>query len=297
MGNPHEQLSRNSMEQQQVSEEFARADTIEREKRSHYEVYPTEREFSIIADAFAAVDSVISRYGQKAQAFSREQIHIVQPGAVEEITKGKFATAYHNWLISQITVDRQSTEIGLAVVIAHEMFHGNGPKTPEGKVPSPLWRMVEEGIVSRLEFQAYQTLRNNPDYQKEIEATDRIKPWMSKLMERAGMETSVRAQILDNLYAFPLKDAQNIIRCFESGQTEEYKLGYLSGSLKRLLQEDKLAVRGRVDEMKIFNSFLEDKGGKARNRDEAIRDVIRAYLAKDITKLRQFVYPTTSPVF
>ena len=285
------------MEQQHVSEEFARVYKIESERWSRYEVQPTEREHSIISDAFAAVDSVISRYEQKGEGFSREQIHIVQPGAVEEITKGKFATAYHNWLISQITVDRQSTEVGLAVVIAHEMFHGNGPKTPEGKVPTSHWQMIEEGIVSELEFQAYEVLRDMPAYREEIAATDRIKPWMDQLMERAGMESSVREQVLNSLYAFPLQEAQKIICCFESGQTEEYKLGYLSASLKELIQEDKLAVRGRAEEMKMFNRLVEHKGDKTRNRDEVIRDVISAYLAKDVTELRQFAYPATSPAF
>lgn len=298
MGKTYEQPSRNSMEQQQVSEEFGRVYRIERERRAQYEVQPTEKELSVIADAFVAVDLVISRYGQKAQAFSREQIHIVQPGAVEKITEGAFRGAYYNWLISQITVDRQSSDIGLAVGVAHEMFHGNGPHTANGKVPGDSFQIIDEGIVGELEFQAYQVLRNNPTYKEEIEATDRIKPWMDELMKRAGMESSARELVLNNLYAFPLEDARKIIRCFESGQEEDYKLGYLSGSLKRLLHEDKLALRGRTDERKMFYRLLEAKGDKTRNRDETVRDAIRAFLAKDMTKLgRLFAYPAKSPAF
>ncbi len=107
-----------------------------------------------------------------------------------------------------------------------------------------------EGIVCELESRAYRILKEDGLFSNEAALTDRIRPWTKKLIGPARKDANAEKILSDNLYVIPAVDAADILEIIEGPEPDDYKLGYLYGSLRRLLEDDQLALRGRIRERK-----------------------------------------------
>lgn len=252
-----------------------------------YEISPTERDKQIIETVEAAVDRLITAYSGIPKPFPPEKIHLLRPDTVHIATEGKFSGGFHSPLGQRIVVEKGSSDIDFATTLAHELFHLKSYKAAQvvenGRVKpyrsgisvfsrteeTEYFAELEEASVAEVTRQFYQNeVRNNPLFQAEVRATDKIKEWIKKFLQMRGVDEARQEFILGEIYSIP--EAEEIAKVLEgevdSEDPEMYKLGYVAGALHQFIEKEQVVLSERYRERQKLDKLLEEIVSKSENK-------------------------------
>lgn len=282
-----------------------------------YEISPTERDKQIIESVESAVDQLITSYGGTTKPFPPEKIYLLRPDTVNIVTEGKFSRGFHSPLGQRIIVEKGLSDIDFATTLAHELFHLKSYKAAqvveEGRIKpyrsgisvfdrieeTEYFAELEEAIVAETTRQYYQSeVRNNPLFQSEVQATDKVKKWVKKSLQMRGIDETRQQFILGEIYSIP--EAEDIAKVLEgevdSENPEMYKLGYVDGALQRLIQKEQVVVSERYRERQKLDTLLEEittkSGGKFRDKSEVFNEFAKANFSGNLLPLARIIEST-----
>src|SRR3989338_3274570 len=90
---------------------------------AEYELEKTEEDKEVIGQTTALVDEMVKEYGGDPKPLPPDNIHILKPDAVKEISNGRLAGAIHRPLGLHTGTEKKDSRYLFASGIAHELFH------------------------------------------------------------------------------------------------------------------------------------------------------------------------------
>jgi len=279
-----------------------------KERFATYENPKSRKEKRIIQHVESSVDKIIKTYEGRSKPFPREKIHVVKPGAVEVITKGKCKESCHFILGQDVAVERTWSSVGFAAKVAHELLHIKSYKSARviereikpsrsgismfGKEKIEYFGEIEEAIISELTRQFYQNeIKSNPLYREEVEATEKLKWWMRKFTKMKGAEKEKQEMMFSEIYSIP--KAKDILKVLESNKSKKYKCGFLVGAMESLIEKDEGIFTERFRERKKFDKLLEEiltkSGGWFKNKQEIFNEFAKANFSGNLSPLAKII--------
>lgn len=266
-----------------------------------------ERDRKILQDVETTVDALVASYGGEPLKLPENKLHVVKDGAIYKITEGEARGGLHwNWS-QEIAIERLASDVGFALIAAHEMFHLKSfksiliDKKVEAEVfqsgvslylpEAELFGELEEAIVAECTRKLHKALAANPLFSTEVAATEqakeRLRPWFIKILKEGGFDEGDVAKVLDEIFSLPV--GQELFRVLEGSETESYKLGYLQGALHRLMQDGSIGRLERMNEREKLNTLLDEilekSNGRFLSRDEVFKEFAKANFTGDLKPL------------
>jgi hypothetical protein len=246
-----------------------------------FEIKPTPEDELVISKAKLAVERISTLYNPNFEFVPQYELHLLFPGGTFEASDGECRSAFCNRLTGVIGIDRSDTPISLALRLAHELFHLAGGSNAQIDVSQDHRDAgLEEGVVCELEEQAYQILKDDSLFAPEIALTEEIKHRLEQLIPA----DQINQNLLAHMYAIPLADAENILSTMKGPKTDDYKVGYVGGRLSRLLEEERLTLRGRLSERESFEQRVKRIQSymlPPLTRHDAVAILLKAFLTRD----------------
>jgi hypothetical protein len=263
-----------------------------RKEFAEYERPLSEEERKLIERTQKYVDKVALRYGGNPKPIPPESIFVLKPGAVFEITEGKFREGYNNCINRTIVVEWGSSDIDFATTLAHEMFHLKGFdvlrfSAEEGRVRPyrsgmsmrskdnqiVYFNQIEEALVSEaVKMVIDEYFKSDHCFSKEIKQVETIKKWLNRLLTENGYSEEKRNIFLEELYS--LHCIEDIIEVLEGNENDDYKLGFLHAYVDDMLKNGEVILQERKEERdklnKLVDMILKYSNGKYKNRQEII---------------------------
>ena len=290
---------------------------------SSYELLTTERDEKIIQNTESNVDKIVKFYGGNAYPLPRKNIYVFKYGAVKILSKGKFEEGYHHVLGQRIFVEKRSSNIGLAITFAHELFHLKSYKSAQidkkgkpdvyrsgisvfsAKREVNYFEKLEEAIIANLTHQFYQReIKNNPLYQTEVENTEKIKEKMKELMKKIGFKEEEQRMILDEIYSIPYSNPESVIKILEGDKVKNFlekdkssttRLGSIHGVIDGIIEKEggKVMFFERYLEKQKFDKLLEKilakSGDRFKNKQELFDQFAKAHFSGNLLPLARII--------
>ncbi|KKT89825.1 MAG: hypothetical protein UW95_C0003G0023 [Parcubacteria group bacterium GW2011_GWC1_45_14] len=255
------------------------------------------------------VNEIAHRYG--AEEKLAPEVILFKPGGVNKATKGRFDDGACSQYRRRIIIDSHPSRVFFATTLAHEMFHLAGYTSlrfSKEKNDMDLYRTgmaleskdgttsyfkdVEEALIAQAVSMLYdEYLRKDPRFADEIAKTDFIKGWFRKLFETDGGISEKQKEFLDNTHSFP--DVNSLIENLNGDESEDYKLGFLSGYVEEMLKKGDVVFRERFQERKKFDflvdSILENSAGEYADRQKITELFMRAHFSGRLLPLARVI--------
>ncbi len=283
-----------------------------------HEIPLTERDRKIIKSTESAVDKIVTYYGGKPKRIKPENIGVVSQGAIATITEGRLRGGMYSSLGQKVIVEKNESDVDLATVLAHELFHFKAYKsakiTKEGDIKSYRSGIavsdrekeveylveIEEAIIAKVVRKFYEEeIRNNPLFADEVLKTDKVKDWIKKSMQMRDWDENKSQFMLDEIYSMPESDKmlevleKKDFKGYKGKNLEEFKIGYVDGCLKRLIEKDKVVLSERYREReklnKIMQEILEKSKGKFKDKKEIFDEFTKAHFSGNLLPLARIV--------
>ncbi len=234
-----------------------------------YEIPKTERDKKIIEQAENSVDNLIRLAGGSPKPLGEKRIHFLKPGGVCALCEGRYSGAVCNPYRHSVEMDRTSSDVKTAIDLQHELLHLKGltraaiekgikrepiirrsgigiNRIEKGKIISYLGKF-EEGMISILNRLLFESdIKNNPLYQDELKMVEKIKPWISKVLEKKGggyNEKQIKSRLAD---VYTVIGAKDVLEFLESERPDEEKLAHLWKITERSWKESPIEKRERI---------------------------------------------------
>ncbi|MEK7167848.1 MAG: hypothetical protein AAB791_02485 [Patescibacteria group bacterium] len=88
-----------------------------------YELKKSPEDLEIIKKTESIVDKIVEKYGSKPKALPLDNIYILRPGSVLEMTEGRLKEGIHKPLGLKIGIEKERSRLSFAAALAHELFH------------------------------------------------------------------------------------------------------------------------------------------------------------------------------
>lgn len=256
-----------------------------RKKFAPYEIPEIERELFIdnIKDLESAVQKKVKKYrNRQEKSLLTERVRLLKMGGVGDCTRGDIRGGIHDPATSTIIIDRTNSDVVTHLHFIHERLHSEEPSaikstekgwnwlwrgidTFDGIFGMVSWGGIKEAVISELENQIYrEKIKRHPFYQKEIEANEKITPWIKKLVTSEGWKEwigdggekheyekkEIEEVYLSGFYAIPRIVAlvENIER---AAGTEESKLDELGSAVYSGLSNGELGISHPEERMQL----------------------------------------------
>lgn len=284
------------------------------EKRMEFAKYErplSEEEKKLIERTQKYVDKITLRYGGDPKPIPSESIFVLKPGAVFEVTDGRFREGYNNCLNREIAIEWGASDLDFATTLAHEMFHLKGYdvlrfSAEEGRVRPyrsgmsmrskdnqiVYFNQIEEALVSEaVKMVIDEYLKNDHFFDKEIKQVETIKKWLKQLLTENGYPEERKNTFLEELYSFHC--VEDIIEVLEGNENDDYKLGFLHAYIDDMIKNDEVVLRERKEERdklnKLVDMILKYSDGKYKNRQEIIDVFLKAHFSGRLLPLAKML--------
>ncbi len=281
-----------------------------------YEIEPSKKDRQIIDFAINAVDKIIASYGGTPKSFLPEKIFILKEGAVSEITDGKLREGFHSLLKQRIVVERGESDVHFATTVVHELLHLKSFKAAQiidGEIEpyragitvfdrsaeNEYFAKIEEAIVSEVTRQFYTNeICRNSLFKSEVEKTEKIKVWIKKDLQLSGMDETKQQRIMEEIFFIP--DADDILEFLngevDSDDPEMYKIGYVNGAFRVLMENGDVKLSERYVERKalydLLDEIVEKSDGEIKNRKEIFDEFAKANFSGKLLPLARIIENT-----
>ncbi len=288
------------------------------EDLSKNELEKTPEDLKIIASVEKAVDEMVLEYGGVIKDLPLDHIHILKPGDISDITKGKNLGGIHMPLRLRVGVEKGESKLLFASTLAHELFHlksyksASVSKSGEGallyrsglsmiddKDPSKkageekeYFRFLEEAIVTECSRKVLDKIVGDEILKNELEPFKKFKDLVRGYYSRIGMpEENIRYfeenfKYIDN----PGKLIQDV---FLSSSDEKKQQAYAAGMFEYFYKNEKVELTERYNERrkmyKLFDKIIESSDGKFKNREEVFDEFARANFSGNYIPLARMV--------
>lgn len=274
------------------------------ESLSEYELNKSEQDVKIIKEITAVVDKMVGEWEGDPKPLPIEKVHILEPGSIKEISKGKISGGIHQPLGLDIGIEKSQSLLETASAISHELFHAKSYKAARvGKTAEDvrLYRsgismidrktdvvsgeekeyfgILEEAIVAESTKRLLDQIKEKPIFKKEAEALDRMRDWITKYLRKTGVPEKKLRLLESELKYIP--DIGNIVqRVLTYSNEEEKRAAYAAGTFQRLVEEKKVESWERYEERSALNNLMDKIISKSRgrfeNRDEVFEEFAKA---------------------
>ncbi len=267
-----------------------------REKLQHHEMQKTQIDKQIIEQLEWSAKAFVKFFdGEPSKNQDLNRFHLLKPGSIEKIYKGKIKEAFFDPFGQCISVDRSPSDVVTAVRIGHEKFHSESPtilQVVEGEVssyrrglktrdPSGITHLAEtdEAITGQLNNLLFkETIEHNPLYEKELAIVRKIKPWIAETLEKKGFDEKKQEIYLEDVYT--VIGAKKVWKNLAGNKSKIYKIDYLTDIIENPQENCKLYTAERYKEWSNFSELadkiitesakLDDPDKIIRSREEVI---------------------------
>jgi hypothetical protein len=247
-----------------------------------FELLPAEQDRAIIGQIERGVDIAVRALGGDPKPFPVEKIYLVRPGTIGILTDKRLRGGLHSLLQQRIVVERSPSHVEFALALAHELLHAKSYKAAQVRQDVQPYRSgvsvfsrrdeaeylanLEEAIVAEVTRQVYEShIRRSAPFDREVSATEVVKGWLDRSMSAQEVDPADRAIVLSEIYVVP--DAEKIVEVLEgeveSPDPEMYRLGYVAGALRRLLDEDRVVMAERHAERQKLSVLVEELSSRS----------------------------------
>lgn len=284
-------------ERKAASKELQNLFNEKREDFSKYEIKKTPEDLKIIEIVETAVDDMVLGYGGVIKDLPLDHIHILKPGDVSDITKGRHLGGIHFPLSLNVGVEKDESKLLFASTLAHELFHlksyksARVSKSGEGALlyrsglsmidkkdisknpgeEKEYFGVIEEAIVTECARKVLDKISGEEIFKNESEPFEKFKDLVRGYYLRIGMpEDNIRYFEENFKYtANPGKLIQDVL--LNSSDIKKQQ-AYAAGMFEYLYKNEKVEVTERYNERrkmyKFFDKIIVSSNGEFKNRDE-----------------------------
>lgn len=247
-----------------------------------FELEKTPEDLAVIREVQGLVDEIAVLYGGAAKHLPIENIHILKPGAVFELTRGKLRDGIHKPLSLHVGVEKRSSKIPFCGSLAHELFHAKGFKSfyirPDGE--GALYRsgiqmidqkdssvelgdekeyfaQLEEAIVTECASQLVTTLGERGLFGEEYKAMKELHDLANAYHRRLGWTQQQMQEFAEETEYVedPIRTLETIKAAYPS---EDKWPAYAAGLIDGMKQRGAVEMKERYFERKKFNTLLDE---------------------------------------
>ncbi|MEK7600529.1 MAG: hypothetical protein AAB463_01030 [Patescibacteria group bacterium] len=284
---------------------------------AEFELEKTPEDIAVIHEVQELVDEMAAKYGGAPKQLPLENIHLLKPGAVFELTQGKLRVGIHRSLSLRIGVEKRPSRIPFCGTLAHELFHAQGFKSfyirPDGK--GTLYRsgiqtvdqkdpsaelgdekmyfsQLEEAIVTECARQLVETLGQQGFFGEEEEAMRTLRNLANAHQRRLGWTQQQMQE-----FAEEVKYVEDPIRALETIKvaypSEEKRSAYAAGLIEGMKNRGAVEMKERYFERKKFyrllDELIEKSQGAYTQRSEIFAEFAKAHFSGRYLPLARIV--------
>lgn len=302
---------------QKLQEIFTKKD----EELSKYEIEKSPEDLELIKKTESIVDRVIKRYGGKLKPIPPDNIYLLRPGSVSEITEGRLVGGVHRPLGAKIGVEKRESNLMLASCIAHELFHSKSyhsartaksaedirpfrsglamrdRKNPDAARGSEkeYFSMLEEAIVAECTKKFLDKIGEDEQFKEEVDAMKRFKSWVMGYFKRMELPPEHIMAINEEIIYIP--DVRVFVdRVLKERPDEESRQEYAAGVLRALHDSNRVETVERIRERKllygVLDKIISKSGGKFKDRESIFTEFAKANFSGKYLPLARIIEKT-----
>jgi len=179
---------------------------------AEYELKKSPEDLEVIKKTELIVDNIIKQYGGVPKILPIDNIYMLKPGSVLEMTKGELVSGVHKPMGLKVGIEKEPANFLFARKLAHELFHLKSYKSARvGKSGEDVrlyrsglsmvdrknfnekageekeyFAMLEEAIVTECTKKFFDKISNEKIFSEEIEAVRKLKDWAASYYRRNG---------------------------------------------------------------------------------------------------------------
>lgn len=256
------------------------------------EIEKSEKDIRIIQKVEAAVDELVTKNGGKAKPIPMENIHLVHPGEIQELTPEHFERGVAGLTGLFALVERPASDLDFASTLTHELLHlksykaarvGDPDQKPGlyrqgiqtirethlkdgGKEIIQFFADIEEAIVSECTWLILNLLKEDELFRDEASASHEIKELArAHYLQTYGFERAHEIDAaLENIVCIP--DAQKYLSTIHAHQAHgENREAMAADIIDKLMQTRQMTAQERQEERLALYQLIDEMVERTEN--------------------------------
>ncbi|MEI6835535.1 MAG: hypothetical protein WCK59_01765 [Candidatus Falkowbacteria bacterium] len=282
---------------------------------AEYEIKKSPEDLEIIKKTESLVDKFVLKYGGDPKPLPADNIYILKPDSVLEISHGKISGGIFKPLVLKIGVEQQKSKLLFVSILAHELFHLKSYKSArfgqsnedirlyrsglsmidlknqseEGGEEKRYFDDLEEAIVAECTKKIVDEISKDEEFREEMKAVVKLRDWHSAYYGISSEEAIGSGSEIK--YIVNPQDKVADVLAFSDN--EESRQAYAAGMIDYAYEEGDAEIverqREREKLYKLLDNLITGSGGKLKNREEVFDEFARANFSGNYLPLARMV--------